>query len=252
MVWVMEHAPIESPAEGMVLYALANCAKDDGTAAWPSMQWIADRACCSRQTVRRHLRALESRGVIRKGDQRHVDHIRPDKRPVVWNLNLFADRTAGVQNDTPNQAGYQPGPTGVSTATERGITRDTQTVLNPPEHSNPESDEPTDFDQFWQSYPRKVNRKAAEKAWTTAREQAPAAEIMSGLSGARLEWAGIETRWIPHPANWLRDGRWRDHAPAAERPTPERCDDCRDNNGFIQLFRGDGTPYVIRCRHDHN
>src|SRR5699024_3119211 len=132
MIWVMERAPIESPAEGMVLYALADRAHDDGTAAWPSMQWIADRACCSRQTVRRHLRALEKRGLIYRGDQRHVDHLRPDKRPVVWNLNLGADRNAGVQSDTPTRAGYQNEPSGVSNPTERGITRDTQTILNPP------------------------------------------------------------------------------------------------------------------------
>ena len=113
MIWVMERAPIESPTEGMVLYALADRASDDGTGAWPSMQWIADRACCSRQTVRRHLRAMEERGLIYKGDQRHVDHLRSDKRPFVWNLNLEMDRNAGVQSDTPTRAGYQPQPSGV-------------------------------------------------------------------------------------------------------------------------------------------
>ncbi|WJJ10356.1 helix-turn-helix domain-containing protein [Prescottella equi] len=88
MTWALTAAPVESAQEHVILIALADRASDDGTAAWPSQDWIALRARCSTRTVRRHLRSLEDRGVIRRGDQSLVKHLRADHRPIVWDLNV--------------------------------------------------------------------------------------------------------------------------------------------------------------------
>ena len=112
ITWVMENAPVESPTEMVILYALADRAHDDGSSAWPSYQWIADRAVCSRRTVIRHIKAMEERGLIRRGDQRFVQHLPSDKRPTVWNLNLSLRRPtkpdAGCQSVTPDVSGVSP------------------------------------------------------------------------------------------------------------------------------------------------
>lgn len=103
MIWVMESAPVVSHTELAVLYALADRASDDGSAAFPSQAWIAERARCSERTVKRQLKNLADRGVIRPGEDRHVSYIRGDRRPLVWDLDLSLTRAATTgQNDTPS------------------------------------------------------------------------------------------------------------------------------------------------------
>lgn len=92
ILWVMEDAPVENLGELAVLYALAERANDDGACAWPSQEWLAHRARCTDRTVRNHLRSLESRGVIRKGNPKFVEHVPANRRPTVWDLNLSASR----------------------------------------------------------------------------------------------------------------------------------------------------------------
>ena len=92
IIWVMEDAPVENHGELAVLYALADRANDDGTAAYPSQEWISYRARCTDRTVRNHLKNLEGREVIRRGDQLLVSHFPVNRRPIVWDLNYRAVR----------------------------------------------------------------------------------------------------------------------------------------------------------------
>lgn len=249
MIWVMERAPIESPAEGMVLYALADRASDDGTAAWPSMQWIADRACCSRQTVRRHLRALEERGLIRRGDQRLVGHLRPDRRPVVWDLSLEMDRNTGVQSDTPPATGYQNEPHGVSNLTARGITGDTQTILNPPMNQRGEAEVEVTGGDHGDAAPSPESSPptppaaagATPDTWCTSehprcREHA---HIPAGDEVPSCRQCGNVRKWFKDRAALVVD---------AKRRAIEDCPTC-DDRGFIETTDTTGRPVAAVCDH---
>ena len=70
------------------------------------------------------------------------------------------------------------------------------------------------FAEFWQAYPRKVAKPAAEKAWRKVAAEADA--IMAGLrrQAGCEQWAKDGGQFIPHPATWLNGRRWED-APAA-------------------------------------
>lgn len=92
MIWALYDAPVEDPTSLVVLLALCERANDDGTCAWPSQQWIAKRARISSRTVRRVLSDFEASGLIRRGDQRFVDHIPSHSRPVVWDIDLMRRR----------------------------------------------------------------------------------------------------------------------------------------------------------------
>lgn len=109
MLWVMNDAPAKNHAELAILYALAERADDQGRCSWPSQEWIADRARCSVRTVRRHLVAMEERGLIYRGDQRYVAHIRKDRRPIVWTVNLRAVRDVSPVMEDVEPTG-QPDP----------------------------------------------------------------------------------------------------------------------------------------------
>lgn len=72
----------------LVYQALCNRADPDGRHAWPSVAYLADKAECSERTVARKLTYLLEHGFIREGDQRCVDHLRADRRPVVYDVAL--------------------------------------------------------------------------------------------------------------------------------------------------------------------
>lgn len=64
------------------------------------------------------------------------------------------------------------------------------------------------FETFWESYPRKVGRIAAQKSYEKAVKKHGAATILSGLS--RFKFNLPEKQFIPHPATWLNQGRFLD------------------------------------------
>ncbi|MGW5514653.1 helix-turn-helix domain-containing protein [Nocardia africana] len=90
--WALHDAPTTSAQELVILWALADAAHHDGTAAFPKQSTLAKFGRCDERTVRRHLKAMEARGLIRRGDQRLVAHLPRDKRPVVWDLNMSMRR----------------------------------------------------------------------------------------------------------------------------------------------------------------
>lgn len=66
----------------------------------------------------------------------------------------------------------------------------------------------TEFEEFWQHYPRRVGKFAAMKAYEKARRHASAGEILAGVRSYTrhkpdyADWA--------HPSSWLNAGRWLD------------------------------------------
>lgn len=75
--------------------------------------------------------------------------------------------------------------------------------------------EPDGFDSWWEGYPRKTGKAAAQRAYAKARKSATADELMAGLVNACAVWTAdrTEARFIPHPATWLNQGRWEDEQP---------------------------------------
>ena len=69
---------------------------------------------------------------------------------------------------------------------------------------------PNDFARFWEVYPNKVGKRAAETAYERALKRADAETILAGLHRAnRREW--VESLGNPpHPATWLNQDRWTD------------------------------------------
>lgn len=88
MTWVLNSADVHNPTEAMVLAVMADRVGNDGRGCYYSHGTIAAQARVSVSTVQRTLRTLADRGIITEGDQQTVAHIRQDRRPVVWDLNM--------------------------------------------------------------------------------------------------------------------------------------------------------------------
>lgn len=69
------------------------------------------------------------------------------------------------------------------------------------------------FDRFWESYPRKVNKTAAKRAFDKLNADE---ELLNKLLVAvekqkkSTQWQENEGQFIPHPATWLNGHRWED------------------------------------------
>ncbi len=68
----------------------------------------------------------------------------------------------------------------------------------------------TRFIRFWETYPRKVSKANAEKAWAKINPDDELTEkIISAIGTAkRLDERFRETRFTPHPASWLNARSW--------------------------------------------
>lgn len=110
------------------------------------------------------------------------------------------------------------------------------------------------FEEFWRTYPRRVGKGAALKAFQRAVRRSAPGVIIAAAAKYRddPERKSKEIQFTPHPATWLNQERWKDEAtPVAARktdpgyariPAPRKtCGEC--DAGFI--FKDDGS--VVRC-----
>lgn len=69
----------------------------------------------------------------------------------------------------------------------------------------------SDFEEFYKNFPRKTNRKEAEKSYNRALKKVTHLEIMQGLAILIKEWQQrpkADFKYCPHPATWLNKERW--------------------------------------------
>lgn len=81
---------------------------------------------------------------------------------------------------------------------------------------NKNSDENPLFDKFWNSYPRRVNKQAARKAFEKINPNESVMEIiLRELERQKKspQWTKDGGQFIPHPATWLNGARWEDETP---------------------------------------
>ena len=69
----------------------------------------------------------------------------------------------------------------------------------------------SDFDVFWDAFPRKVAKKAAQSAWLKALKEAQAETIIEGARRYFKDPNRVD-QFTVHPATWLNQGRWGDDA----------------------------------------
>jgi len=71
------------------------------------------------------------------------------------------------------------------------------------------------FDEFWEAYPRKVEKRKAQKAYQQALQSASHQEIVAGALQYRND-PQRDPAFTKHPSTWLNGGCWEDE------PLPQR------------------------------
>ena len=81
----------------------------------------------------------------------------------------------------------------------------------------------TSFEQFWKTYPKKVGKDAAQKAFE---KRNPDADTLKNIIQAvelqktQEQWQRDGGQYIPNPTTWLNQGRWMDEGFAAGGGSP--------------------------------
>jgi hypothetical protein len=76
------------------------------------------------------------------------------------------------------------------------------------EHNITEQIYMDDFDMFWMTYPKKVGKEAARKAWAKANPNLTI--VLNTLSWQKEsnQWFVNNGKFIPNPATWINKHRW--------------------------------------------
>lgn len=120
-----------------------------------------------------------------------------------------------------------PRMTGTRTGTEK---RKKEPPISPPEGGEAEPPKgqhyPAAFLAWWDTYPRKVGKLAALRAWERARARVGGAAPHQTLQTACVAFAaassGSDPQFLPHPSTWLNQGRWEDPEPMPAKAGPPR------------------------------
>lgn len=85
-------------------------------------------------------------------------------------------------------------------------------VSNANTSQKPQNAPLSDFDTFWALAPRRVGKKAAERAWRAVERRGESSEAIEGMRAyaAAFAQSGTELKYVPHPSTWLNRRGWED------------------------------------------
>lgn len=210
MTLVLNHSKATGRAK-LVLLGIANHQGDQG--AWPSIETLARYANASERSVIRDINDLAESGELIV--ERNAAPVRGQYRPNLYWVNV----APGV---TDFEAGVTKSTSGVTNSDLRGDTVVTLNNINLKENqvTLPQGELEAEFSEFWNIYPRKVEkiaaRKAFDKAWGLAGE-----EVIKGARRLADDPNLPPKQFIPYPASWLNAGGWENEPYPERQLTPE-------------------------------
>lgn len=156
--------------------------------------------------------------------------------------NRSEDIPDGIQTESENTPdGIQPAVNQNTKPKHNNQNDSSSDESNTPQTPHRDSDAYTpEFEEFWQAYPRKKDKRAAWKAWKSALKRAdPEAIINAAKAEARRP---CELKFRKYPASWLNADAWEDEPdqPAASVQPPglsREQANLAHNMGVVQYFR---------------
>lgn len=105
--------------------------------------------------------------------------------------------------------------------------------LNREERTKEEQSNDDDFETFYSTYPRKVSKANAEKAWK--KQKCVLSEVMPSLQKQMKLWT--DPQYIPHPATWINGRRWEDDLTTKSIPSQQTTYKTQFNANLAQRKR---------------
>lgn len=199
-----------SVAERFVLLAYAVHARqpDDDEApleAWPTAPTVAAETGLTREHVQRCLNVLKDKGLLRQTGAKRG-------RANVYQVSL---RRIGALKEQRSEITPTSDVRSLRLVMSDHTEREGEPEGEPEAPVVPAGDR---FAEFWEVYPKRVAKVAAQRAWAKALKRATAAEIIAGAVAYRDD-RNRTSQFTAHPATWLNGGRWDDEPIQKGRPT---------------------------------
>jgi DNA-binding Lrp family transcriptional regulator len=157
-----------------------------------SIRSLAKANKCSADAVRTAVKELEDKGYLVRSEQKHDQGGR------------FADFDFTTKD--PKVLGKP-----VTVKTRNGETQHKE-EQEPKEQQLKENSESV-FDIFWVEYPKKTDKGAARKAFTTALKKTDLETLIQSAKEYAQSTAQTEIKFIKNPATWLNAEAWANEVP---------------------------------------
>lgn len=214
-----------------VLQAMASYGDYSLTNIRPALETVARDYALNVKTVRASVKSLVAKGimeVVKEGGGR----CNPTVYCVVELAETFPSRgrvsevAEGVEtlpsgDGNPPLPRPKPSPSTPKTLPSHGrepVVNQSFTKEETKERTSDGSIEPPGFSEFFELYPKRVDRSKARTAYKKilAECEADPATLLACARDYRDRCGseGTPDRYVCKPANWLRDGKWRDYKPA--------------------------------------
>lgn len=99
---------------------------------------------------------------------------------------------------------------------------------------------PRDFEVFWQAYPKKVGKQAAQKSFAKAIKQTDLQTLLAAIERQKRgsQWSRDNGQYIPNPATWLNQGRWEDEEMESTPTVTQRSTVTKDDMDRLERYLG--------------
>lgn len=206
-----------------VLVALADYADEAGE-CFPSHNKTAERVGASRSTVRRAIKQLTEQGYLTYVREQRKDGTFTSNR---YSLNLSRgwgqSDPRGVPTVNQGRATSEPWwghsePTLGSPVNQQEPPVNPQRTITAHEHEQA----PDPFDDFWEVYPRKKEKKRAQAAWKSAVKREPAEGIIAAAKNYAEERKNVKDgeQFTKHASTWLNNDCWEDYRTSTVKASP--------------------------------
>jgi hypothetical protein len=199
----------QSKAQGrakLVLLGIANHLGDQG--AWPSIATLARYANASERSVKRDIQELIQLGELAV-DVQNAPTNSQYKTNLYW-ITIPAGVTAQTSGVTDwVSRGDSSGQSGVTPVGTQNI----NITIKEPSVNSPMSD----FEKFWEIYPKKLDKGAARRAWNSAVKKSDAEHIIEKAKAYASDPNLPEKKYIKYPASWLNAEAW-ENGPLPDDP----------------------------------
>lgn len=202
-------------AAKFVLTYLAHRANNEGV-CWPKMVTISRDTGLSRSSVYRAIEYLIEKKTVTWENHQFILHAagQTSHSETFYSPTLGQNVPQGDNPVPPRDKASHPG-TEVSHSGNlhikevEGPLKDQRTITTTRKRK---SVLPELFTRFWESYPRKLSKNKAVKAWEQINPDAELADkIITAVSAQSATiWVDKDLEFIPYPGTWLNQERWND------------------------------------------
>lgn len=257
--WVFKNSPLTGAAFAIHL-AIADSVNDQNdNEFWMKQEALAAKARVTRGTVQRELRAMVEMGLLEELDddaerlRRKSHHLAKRVRFLMPDLTQERVDRASDDEDETAQIAHRDRADRASKPRESRIQGTQALTQSGTQALTPVVPIAADrFDEFWDSYPKRVGKGAARRSWDKAvKAGVPPQQIISAVE-QYASWlaagAHPDVDFCPpaaNPATWLNQQRWLDELPV-HRVRANR--ESRTRGAIVDVVTGGGSALTLKER----